>query len=275
MRDSTSVNFPDNLVDYSPTVITGYREAFAAIDADAMYGKEFPDDLWIEPSDWKDWARENDRYEFSWPDDWRIRLTHQGRSHECTSHATIQNAEIAYNRQALTKEFGVRLSALSLYAEANPNQWGGSYMQRVLGIAMERGVLPEDTPEQVKKFPHTLQLTSGRDRPWVPVSRFPSGWRKTAKHFRPTEIINIREWEQHICLILRGFAVSNGRAGHAIPHTKIVWRGNKLYSMYADSYNIHRYDSLSYIKRGVSGAFAITSMAVPDVSWENPLETMN
>ena len=281
MTDSTNVNFPDNLLDHTPSIDTGYPQRLAQLDTpEALAGlgaREFPDHLHIEPSDWKDAARQNDECG-TWGEDFRNRFTNQAPTHECTCHALTQNMEIAWNRQRAGKGSPVWFSPLSVYAEANSQQWGGSTMQRTVGVVLDRGILPEHrgpngTTEQKDKFRHTLHCTSGNDGeaggPWVSVNRFPSGWRETAKHFKADEVINPRSYEQVISLLLHGVAVSVGRSGHAVPYVKVVWRGNDLVAMYADSYNVHRYDSVRMIRSAVGGAYGIFTTTIPD-NWEAP-----
>lgn len=284
MTDSTNVDFADDLLDWSPGEddFSGYPEGLAANDtSDAIASlegsRDFPNHLWIDPRDWKEIARQNDKYE-TWPDDYRNRWTNQTPTHECTCHALVQNCEIATNRQREGAGLAVYLSPLSVYAEANPRRWGGSYMQKTLGIAINRGILPEHNGpsgvgEQKGMFSHTLNCSSGSKSPWggpwVSLRNFPTGWRETAKHYRPLEVCNPRTWEQIVCLLLNGYAVSVGRSGHAIPYTGVVWRGNNLYAKYADSYEVHRYDSMRMIKSAVGGAYSIMTMAAPD-DWSLP-----
>ena len=269
-------------VDWSPKDPSGYNEKWAARDTnDALAmmagSREFPEHLRIDEKDWKDCASDNDKYG-TWPVNYSSRYTNQSPTHECTCHSLIQNFEIAWNRQQASKNNPVWMSPLSVYAEANPRIRGGSYVMKVLEIAIARGILPENNgPKgngtQKDKFEHTLYQTAGNNGgKWVAVSNFPSGWRDTAKHFRPLEIFNITTWREHVMAILQGYCVSNGRAGHAIPHVKIEWKGGKLHSMYRDSYDVDRYDSVNYIKKGVGGAFCIATTTIPD-DWNNP--TMN
>ena len=208
--DSTNVEFSDELVDHVFPEESGYNEDEAAMydNSDALAGigaREFPSALWIEPREWQERAKQNDETK-TWPDNYRNRFTHQGNSHECTCHALAQNMEIAWNRQSLTKEFAVWFSPLSVYAEANPRRWGGSYMQKTVGICINRGILPSyNGPDgirtQANEFKHTLNETAGNDNSdngggdWVPLSRFPSGWRETARHFKAAEVINPRSAE--------------------------------------------------------------------------------
>jgi len=290
MTDSLNVTFDDSLVDWSPTDDTGYSPQVAKEDTCDSYAAagmvEFPDHLWIEPKLWKDVARENDKYK-TWPDDWRNRFSNQSPTHECTSHALLQNMEIAWNRQRKSKKDAVYLSPISVYAEANPRQWGGASVQGVMRIAMRRGMLPEHhgpkgQNTQRELFQHTIHGTCGKGNAtqssgkWVPLKNFPPGWEKTSRHFKPIEVINIRSWEQHVCLVLHCICVSNGRSGHAIPHVKIVWRDGRandpyygLHSQYSDSYDMYRFDSIKAIKAGVDSAYGIVSTTRPD-DWSRP-----
>jgi hypothetical protein len=277
MPDSTNLVFPDSLVDFTPPD-SGYPDILAARDTpenlSLMGARDFPDSLWIEPKDWMDVARERDKYE-TWPMNFRNRFTNQNPTHECTCHALTQCFESTYNSQQGSKDHPVLVSQISIYAEANPRQWGGAGCQQVLGISMRRGFLPEPIKGQDKLFKHTLHGTVGKGNsdnssgPWVPLSRFPDGWQDTAMHLRPLEIINPKSWEELVCCILQGRAVGVGRSGHSIPYMQVVWRDGKLYIAYSDSYDIIRYDSLNMIRSAVGGSYVIWSTTTP-ADWSRP-----
>ena len=289
-RDSTDVKIEDrSLIDYVPDKDTGYPSSAAAADTPenlAMLGpavRDFPDSLWIEPKDWKDAARENDRYKL-WGEDVKNRFTNQNPTHECTCHALIQVGEVAWNQQRKGKGDPVLFSQISVYAEANPRQWGGAGCQQVLGIALRRGWLPEPIKGQDKKFKHTLHGTAGRGNDnnssgaWVPVSQFPDGWQETAMKLRPIEVINPRSVEQMVCLLLHGRAIGVGRSGHSVPYNKVVWEGGNssdpmkgIKAHYSDSYDVIRYDSMNMMRSAVGGSYCIWSMITPD-DWEDPGE---
>lgn len=262
-------------------------EAMRDVCGDAS--RDFPQGLWIEPKDWAARAEENTRYK-TWPINYLDRYTNQSPTHECTTHSLIANASVCRNRQRgfiygdgpkkgfryteSTEAGSVFLSPLSVYAEANPRQWGGANVRQVLEIACRRGILPDKTQPREYGFKHALQGTTGAgglnqsSGPWVSVSRFPDGWEETAKWFKPLEVIFPESWEQAVCLVLHGYAVSVGRNGHAIPWMQ--WIPDKQLMAYPDSYDITRYDSLSTVKRAWSGAFAIASMTAPD-DWSKPV----
>ncbi len=273
----------------------GYPAHLAAEDtADALRdccgaaSREFPKSMWIEPKDWADKARDNDKYK-TWGMNYLDRYTNQNPTHECTTHSLIRNMEAARNRQRgvifpdgpkkgfrypESSQFGsVWLSPLSDYAEANPRQWGGANVRQVMEIACRRGVLPDKIQPFDYGFKHTLQGTTGQGNSnqshgdWVPLSRFPDGWQETAKHFKPLEVVFPSSWEQAVCLVLQGVLCSVGRNGHAIPWAQ--WLPDKQVMAYPDSYDVTRYDSLSTVKQAWQGSFGIVTMTAPD-DWKKP-----
>lgn len=285
-------------VPLDPALLTdghpGYPDDLAAEDtpdvlrdACGAASREFPDALWIEPKDRADKARDNDKYH-TWPVNYLDRFTNQPPTHECTCHSLRANMEACRNRQRgiifpdgpkkgfryeESQQGSVWLSPLSVYAEANPRQWGGANVRQVMEIAVRRGMLPDKIQPCDYGFKHTLQGTTGEGNsnqshgPWVPLSRFPEGWQETAKWFRPEEVIFPGSWEQAVCLVLNGLVVSAGRNGHAIPWSR--WLPDQQIMEYVDSYNVLRYDSLATVKRAWQGSFAIASVTAPD-DWMKP-----
>ena len=287
---------PDYLIDVRlPEEHDGYPDTLAAEDTpDALRdacgaaAREFPASLWIEPKDWADKARDNDQNK-TWPLNYVDRYTNQNPSHECTAHSLRANAEACRNRQRgvifadgpkkdfryqESSEYGsVWLAPNSIYPEANPRQWGGANVIQVLEIAVRRGMLPETKQPKEYGFKHAVPGTTGKgglnqaSGPWIPVSQFPAGWQETAAWFKPQEVIFPASWEQAVCLVLNGYAVSVGRDGHAIPWMQ--WNVAQSVMAYPDSYDVTRYDSLSTVKRAWQGSFAIASMTTPD-DWNRP-----
>lgn len=290
------VDAPSPEIIHSPDGHSGYPENVAAEDnADAMReacgatSREFPQSMWIEPRDWKDKAAENDKYK-TWGVNYLDRFTHQGNSHECTSHALRAVAEAARNRQRgiifpdgpqkdrryeESQQGSVWLSPLSIYSEANPGQWGGAGCVQVLNIACRRGFLPEKVQPREYGFKHTLVGSAGGTAAmnqsvgsWVRLSNFPENWEDTAKWLMPEETIVVTEWEKAVCLLLHGCVLEYGRSGHAIPPA--IWNVNESAAGYVDSYNRILYDSLGTFKSACrSGVFTIVSMRAPD-DWLKP-----
>jgi len=281
------------LIDVFPAEHDGYPDELAAGDTrDVLFdvcgsaSREFPESLWIEPRYWEQVAKDNDRLG-TWPINYIDRFTNQNPTHECTCHALRACFEAARNKQRQIQLVGpathireeskksssVWVSCLSIYAEANPRKWGGASVRQVLEIATRRGFIPDNTQPRNWGFKHSLVGTNGTGNAcqssgdWVSVSQFPDGWKETAKHFRPLEVVFPESYEQIVCLVLAGYAVEVGRSGHAIPYAK--WIPGDDVMAYVDSYNVIRYDSIRTIRSAVSGAFAIVSVTTPD-NWDKP-----
>ena len=290
-----SGRIPPDKLDVVFTEHDGYPDSFAAEDtrdqlwdAAGAAAREFPKSLWIEPKDWPDAARDNDKYG-TWPIDYVNRFTNQSPTHECTTHCLRTVAEAARNRQRAIKvgppkpktalekwqiADSVWFSCLSIYAEANPRKWGGAGTRQVLSIACKRGFLPDKIQPKEYNFKHTLIGTNGKGNltqssgDWVPLSRFPEGWEETAKQLKPAEVVFPEEWEQMVCLVLHGYGVGVGRSGHSIPYMK--WMTEETAMQYPDSYDLYRYDSLRMVKSAIGGAYSIISFDTPD-DWSIPV----
>jgi hypothetical protein len=278
---------------------SGYSDAHKANDTrDVLFGacgaaaRDFPQAMWIEPKDWADKARDNDKYK-TWGMNYLDRYTNQNPTHECTTHSLRANCEAARNRQRgiifpegpkanfrydqSATSGSVWLSPLSVYAEANPAQWGGANVQQVLEIAARRGMLPDKIQPRDYGFKHQLQGTTGEGNsnqasgPWVKLANFPSGWQETAKWFMPQEVVFPDSWEQAVCMVLHGCLVGVGRSGHAISWAQLSFEGSNLKAAaYPDSYNVTRYDSVGTMRGcGGDGSFSVVSMTAPD-DWNHP-----
>lgn len=282
---------PTNLIDvqvpFSGYLDDGGNTLDVLKDMCGSASRDFPQGLWIEPSDWADKARENDKNN-TWPMNYIDRYTNQNPTHECTCHSLRANMEAARNRQrgiifpdGPKKDFryeesskgSVWIAPNSVYPEANPRQWGGANVRQVLEIACRRGALPETKQPHSYGFKHAIPGTTGKgglnqaSGPWLSVSRFPSGWQETAKLFKPLEVIFPESWEQALCLVMHGYVVSVGRNGHAVPWAQ--WNVQESVMAYPDSYDVTRYDSLRTVKSAWRGAFAIATMTTPD-DWNEP-----
>lgn len=283
------------LIDVFPDEHDGYPDHLAAEDtSDALRSacgeasRDFPESLWIEPSEWAERAAENDRHGL-WAINFLDRFTNQTPTHECTCHSLRANFEAARNRArgliyadgpkvgerySESGEAGsVWVSPLSVYAEANPRKWGGANVRQVLEIAVRRGMLPDVRQPRDYGFVHAIPGTSGKGNSnqaggaWIPVSKFPAGWQETARHFRPLEVIFPDSYEEAVCCVLHGLVVSVGRRGHAVPWAR--WVADQRLMAYPDSYDIVRYDSDRTARSAWRGSFAIASVTLPD-DWSRP-----
>lgn len=283
------------LIDVFPDEHDGYPDHLAAEDtSDALRSacgeasRDFPESLWIEPSEWAERAAENDRHGL-WAINFLDRFTNQTPTHECTCHSLRANFEAARNRArgliyadgpkvgerySESGEAGsVWVSPLSVYAEANPRKWGGANVRQVLEISVRRGMLPDVRQPRDYGFVHAIPGTSGKGNSnqaggaWIPVSKFPAGWQETARHFRPLEVIFPDSYEEAVCCVLHGLVVSVGRRGHAVPWAR--WVADQRLMAYPDSYDIVRYDSDRTARSAWRGSFAIASVTLPD-DWSRP-----
>ena len=293
-----SERIPNTLIDVNLDEFTGYPEEMQALDTDeAVFGamgeaaRDFPEHLYVPRNEWKDKAAENDELGL-WAINYTDRFTNQGKgnggysTHECTTHCLRACAESAWNRQRRIKlgppvprerlpvsaeSASVWFSCLSIYAEANPRQWGGANVQQVLSIAINRGFIPDKIQPKDWGFKHDLQGTCGAGGvnqsrgSWVSVRDFPDGWEETARHFRPLECVNPRNEDQYASLLLHGYAIGIGRNGHSVPIMRMVLDNNRWYYEYPDSYDVVRYDSRAY----TSGSYSIISFTAPD-DWNKP-----
>lgn len=276
----------------------GYPDELAAEDTTdvlrAVCGsatREFSDDLWIEPKDWHKVAAENDESN-TWPRNYLDRYTHQQPTHECTCHSLRANFEAARNRQRAvifrdgpkanyryeeSAKFGsVWFSAMWPYNKANPNIRGGANVRQVMEIVFREGMMPEKMQPRDYGFKHTMPGTMGKGNnnqsrgDWVSVRNMPEGWEDTAKHFKPLEVYFPNSFEQAVCLVLNGFAVSVGRNGHAVPWTALRFSGEKLtHAEYDDSYDRTLLDSVRTMQSAWRGSFAIATVTTPD-DWMKP-----
>lgn len=256
--------------------------------------RDFPKELWIEPNKWHEKARENDE-NGTWPMNFIDRYTNQNPTHECTTHSISRGFEGARNRMRglifkdgpkagyryeESKKGVVWVSIMSVYAEANPGQWGGASIRGPMEIACRRGFLPDKIQPAEYKFKHSLQGTAGKGNnnqssgPWTRVSGFPSGWEETAALLKIDQVIFPEMWEQAVCLVLHGRFYHVGRGGHAVPWGQARFSGNSFDGMaYPDSYDVTRYDSLGTVRSAWSGGFSIDTVTAPD-NWLDPAGTL-
>lgn len=282
-----------SLIDVRLPEHDGYPEHLAADDtpsnlfaACGSAGRKFPQSLWIEPGpdfrNWKEKARQNDELK-TWGYNYCDRFTDQSPTHECTGHSHRVNMEAARNRHlgiifpdGPKKDFrypesaahgSAWISVMSMYAIANPGQWGGAAISQLLDISCRTGALPDKIQPREYGFKHTLQGTAGKGNsnqssgPWITERQFPDGWQETAKWFRSDEVIVPDTWEQMMCLLLHSMIFSVGRNGHAVPYAGINFASEAI--PYIDSYNVIRYDSFSLSRSAFRGGYAIATMTMP------------
>lgn len=238
----------------------------------AAGAKDFPAEAEIPRVDWDDWIRDQEKYQ-SAPEHYSGRFSHQGDSHECVTHMSMQLAEITCNRQYGGLGHQVWFSPLALYTRlTGGRQWGGSNVRHALEVMMSEGMLPEhDGPggdnDQHKRFKHTVHQTSGRSeghwptKGWIRESQFPDGWEETARCFRVLEAYIIPPDRIAFASAVLRWGAGNGRNGHSIPHVALVKSDRGEYmSKYKDSYDLFRFDSERLFS---NGGWCIRAMTMP------------
>lgn len=299
--DPALVDSPSPEIAQSPNGHGGYTAALAAADTPSALRlacgsalRDFPNGLRLTEKQREEKARENDA-NHTWPINFLDRFTNQGAgngkrgTHECTTHDLRACFEASWNKQrgiiypeGPKKDFryeqsakgSVWVSPLSIYAEANPGQWGGAGIMQVLNIACRRGFLPDKIQPRDYGFRHSLQGTAGAggknqsSGDFVRVSGFPDGWEETGELLMPDEVVVTDDWEEALDLIYWGHCLGYARNGHSIPPA-IHNRASNVIG-YVDSYDVVRYDSMNTFKNACrSGVYAIISVKTPD-DWNNP-----
>lgn len=274
MSQALNIIVPDALVDVQHVNDGMLPDGYDEDSLCAGGATRFPDKFRVPRSEWDDRIRDLEKNNAS-AIDFSARYTHQGNSHECVSHASVQCFEIMYNRQ-LGLNHAVYFSPVALYTRiTGGRQWGGSVVMDALREAMNVGMIPEhDGPDwlggkngQYQRFKATVHQTSGRSEPqwptkgWIRERDFPPAWKDTARHFRVLEAFTIPDREAHMSALLRGWAIVNGRNGHSICHCEAVKdsRGRYL-SKYRDSYNRDLYDTESLL----GGGYCVRLVTQPD-----------
>lgn len=291
------VKLPEDERGYPEHFMLSDREDGVLAQCCGAASRKFPKAWKIDPKDWADKARENDKNK-TWPRNYVDRYTNQVPTHECTTHSLRTNFEAARNRgrgiifpDGPKKNFryaesatsgSVWASCQSIYAQVNPKtrrnpqQRGGASVRQVLEVACNTGFLPDKIQPREYGFRHSLHGTSGGGNsnqssgPHLSVDDFPEGWEETAKLLRPLEVVFPESFEEAVCMILHGVVVSVGRDGHAVPWDFLVFNGDQLVNFgYDDSYNVTRYDSYRTAQSAWRGSFGIVTTTTPD-DWLKP-----
>lgn len=233
------------------------------VSVDEMFGDEFPAEMVIPRGEWQKWITSNHAAGFSLTL-YNDTINYQAPEHSCVSNATETAIRVTWNKQ-LGLNHTVKLSPMALYCRVNSRRWGGSNTIANLNEASTRGMVPEDTPENKRRFG---DIVAHQNAVYFPASQLPDGWQDTAKHFRIVRAFRVRTAEQFASALLRGWPVVNGRSGHSICHLELVFRDGRYFSKYADSYGTARgdngylYDSES--KWATNGAWCLVSVTMPD-----------
>lgn len=167
-------------------------------------------------------------------DAWRTRLIkfkkNQGREGTCVYN---MGAHIVQNAQAI--QWGldnvVPLSPISGYRWNAPNAQSGSTVEGCIRWLTTKGLLPTNTHENIARFEHTHPDTGY-------YNRFQSGWETTAVLFLVDEWMYCKTPEEWWSSIVNGHGCGGGRDGHAIGHFALGLDGNRILSIYLQSWYV-------------------------------------
>ena len=184
------------------------------------------------------------------------RIYNQKQEGSCVANACCQSHEIV---QALQygKDAVVHLSAISLYKRIGRSPGSGASVSDGLQELSSRGALPLDNEENRARFLDKVMPNTGF------YEKFPSDWENTANNFTIIEHHVIRSLEGMKTALVLGHPVVVGRQGHSICYCRLMIKGGRYVSKYANSWSLQwgdagfGYDSESQMRMSAGWAFAV------------------
>jgi hypothetical protein len=161
------------------------------------------------------------------------KIKNQGREGTCVYNATALATEVAWCKQ-LGIENWIELSPISGYRNVARGPSSGSSVPGALIWMTDHGLIPVDSDANKTKvaagmFKHVHPATGYWTKP-------AAGWVETAKLFRVDEFLKLTSVEAWVSALLNGFPCVGGRSMHCICHLRPLIDGNKIYSLYANSW---------------------------------------
>lgn len=193
-----------------------------------------------------------------------IEIFNQGSEGSCVSNATAQAHQIVQAQQ-WGKPNVVQLSAINLYKRVGRSAGSGSMLSDNLDEIRTRGILPQNTPENIARFPHTMPATGFG-------SSMPSGWEATAGLFTALEQFDIRSFAGLVSASLRGAPVVVGRSGHSICYVRPIIKSGAVAFLYANSWG-----SWGQAAGGFAAGFGVDtgSLVRNSAAWAFALRSVN
>lgn len=205
-----------------------YGELFGTF-RDSTDVEEFP------RSEWKDIIELRARKGISLRDYVR-KIKNQRNEGSCTSNATTQAWEIVTNF-LLGKDRWRELSAISLYKRCGRSPNSGSVISTNIREMQQVGALLTNSSTN-KDFLSEHGLPPAHVMPETGFySRFPSGWKDTAKFFTLDEVLEIDSFAEFLAALWYGFPVVYGRRGHAICGVDAYYQSGSFGVIYANSWS--------------------------------------
>lgn len=122
------------------------------------------------------------------------------------------------------------LSAIATYKQIGSSPGSGAMVSDSMTALQRVGTLPLDTPANRAKYGEHVMPATGF------YTKFPTGWKETAKKFRIAEVTVIRSMEGLWTALLSGIPVVVGREGHSILYLGIVVKNGRMYFLYLNSW---------------------------------------
>lgn len=216
-----------SFVDYDftrdPRYVAGYKPG-APDRLFASFGDSF--DL-IPEKDWRELA-ELLKKENAGLSSLVTRIYNQGNEGSCVGNAGAQAHEVMQAKLS-GRDRVVAMSASSLYKQIGSSPNSGANVGDCIDAMRDVGILPLDTPDNKRRFAHTMPHTGFR-------TPFPSGWKDTAAKFAGIEGYECESVNAMVSAMLRGMCVQVGRAGHSILYLDPVYDGSTLCIDYVNSW---------------------------------------
>ena len=197
--------------------------------------------------------------------EWFVRsVFDQGREGSCVGNAATKLFETMLEEHLGVGQ-GIDLSAISLYKQIGRSASSGASVSDAFVRLQDTGVLPLDTPKNRARFGEHVMPATGFS------TRFPDGWKETAKKFRIAGGKAIRSLAGLKTALAKGRGVVVGREGHSIFYVGIRWKGGRYVVPYLNSWREtwgqamgrmkggFGWDSESQIKKSASWCFCIDS----------------
>ena len=190
------------------------------------------------------------------------RIFDQRQEGSCVANATAQAHQICQATQ-FGKQNVIQLSPISLYKRIGSSPESGAMIDDALDKIRDGGILPLNTPENVREFGDQVMPATGF------YERYPRGWEATAMKFAGGEAFIVDDTRELISVLLAGFPIVVGREGHSICYVRPMYdRRGSLIVKYANSWGDwgdagYGYDSLSQIKKSAQWAFGLRTVRSP------------
>ncbi len=181
----------------------------------------------IPESQWKELAdlAQTSNTSLAWLIVW---ILNQGQEGSCVGNAFTQALQVLWAK-TFGKDLAVQLSAISIYKQIGSSPNSGAMVSDGYDAIKDVGILPLNTEANKARFKHTMPPTGFR-------TPFPDGYKETASSFRCNEGHVVRSVAGLVTALLKREPVIVGRAGHSICYLDVIFKGNEMFVVYANSW---------------------------------------